>query len=66
VTEDYRNLHAVELRDEAVRILRRAVEHVQRAELTAGLNTLAFEGQRWWDVAQHTPAVQAFDDRSAA
>lgn len=62
----YRGLHAVDLRDEAVAILRRAVEHVQVAELTAALNVVAGEGVRWWDVAQHAEGVSAFDQRAGS
>lgn len=57
-----RGLEAVDLRDEAVRVLRRAVEHVQMHNAYAALRTLETEGKHWWDEAQHVPAVVVFDN----
>jgi hypothetical protein len=61
-----RTLHAVELRDEAVRVLRRAVEHVQALEYRDALKVVETDGVYWWDLAKHEPAVEAFDARAAS
>lgn len=41
-------LETVELRDEAVRILHRAIEHVQQYEYTLALRVLDCERSREW------------------
>lgn len=56
----HRTLQAVDLRDEAVRVLRRAVEHVEAARLTAALAVIQTEGRNWWDEAQHVPSLVCF------
>ena len=66
MTGPRRDLHAVELRDEAVRILRRAVEAVQAAEFRRALAVLDTEGTHWWNQCADVPGVEAFDQKAAA
>lgn len=55
-----RSLRAVDLRDEAVRILREAVEAAQLQENVRVLQLMRNQGANWWDVARHVPEVVAF------
>jgi hypothetical protein len=53
----FRGVHAVELRDEAVRILRRAIEHTQAHNSYQALQVLRTEGVAWWEEAVLVPPV---------